>query len=125
MRPFIIRQKCYLKEGDDLSNGIKAEIDWKEQAEALFFVEHMPIGEIADIVKKNRRHVSNAIKASANYDYKKEYAWRKEQSRKKRKDYQREWDRSHRAPQMGEITQETIRREHDMAVAVLSREKYY
>lgn len=125
MRPFVIRQKCYLKEGDDLSNGIKAEIDWKEQAEALFFVDHLPIKDVAEIVKKSRRHVSDAIKASTRYNYQKEYAWRKEQSKEKRKEYQREWDRKNRSPSMGEVTSETIRREHDIAAAVLSHEKYY
>lgn len=106
-------------------NGIKAEIDWKEQAEALFFVDHLPIKDIAAIVKKNRRYVSEAVKASVRYDYKKEYQWRKEQSKAKRKEYQRDWDRKNRSPSMGEVTAETMRREHDMAVAVLSREKYY
>ena len=103
----------------------KEEPDWREQAEALFFVDHLSIKEIAEIVQKHRRHVSDAIKASTRYNYQKEYDWRKEQSKKKRKEYQREWDRQNRTPQMGEVTAETIRREHDMAVAVLSHEKYY
>ena len=125
MRPFVIRQKCNLKEGGYLSNGIKAEIDWKEQAEALFFVDHLPIKDIVTIVKKSRRYVSEAIKASTKYNYQKEYDWRKEQNKAKRKEYQREWDRKNRTPQMGEVTAETIRREHDIAAAVLSHEKYY
>ena len=113
------------KRGDDLKNEIKVETDWKEQAEALFFVDHLSIKEIAAIVKKNRRYVSEAIKASTTYNYQKEYDWRKEQSKEKRKEYQREWDRKNRSPSMGEVTAETIRREHDIAAAVLSHEKYY
>lgn len=100
-------------------------MDWKEQAEALFFVDHLTIKSIAEIVKKNRRHVSEAVKASTRYNYKKEYAWRKEQSKARRKEYQREWDRKNRAPEMGAVTDETIRREHDLAALVLSHEKYY
>lgn len=125
MRPFVIRQKCYLKEGEKLGNAIRGITDWKEQAEALFFVDHLTITEIASVVKKNRRYVSEAIKASTKYNYKKEYAWRKEQSKAKRKEYQREWDRKNRTPSMGEVTAKTIRREHDIAAAVLSHEKYY
>lgn len=108
-----------------MKNGKKEDNDWKEQAEALFFVDHLSIKEIAEIVKKNRRHVSEAIKASTTYNYQKEYAWRKEQSKEKRKEYQRDWDRKNRSPSMGEVTSETIRREHDLAAAVLSHEKYY
>lgn len=125
MRPFVIRQKCYLKEGDNLANGIKAEMNWKEQAEALFFVDHLSIKEITGIVKKSRRYVSEAIKASVKYNYQKEYDWRKEQNKEKRKEYQREWDRKNRSPSMGEVTSETIQKEHDIAAAVLSHEKYY
>lgn len=101
------------------------EVDWREQAEALFFVEHLSIKDISAIVRKNRRYVSEAIKASEAYDYKSEYAWRKEQSRAKRKEYKREWDRKNRSPSMGTVTAETLRREHDIAAKVLSYEKYY
>lgn len=100
-------------------------MNWKEQAEALFFVEHLPIKEIAAIVHKSRRYVSEAIKASVKYNYQKEYDWRKEQSKENRKEYQREWDRKNRSPSMGEVTNETVQKEHDIAAAVLSYEKYY
>lgn len=99
--------------------------DWKEQAEALFFVEHLSIQDIAGIVKKNRRHVSKALQESKKYSYEEERKRRKQQSAEKRKEYQREWDRENRQNLSYKVTAETMRREHDIAAAILSHEKYY
>lgn len=55
--------------------------------------------------------------------YKDERDRRKRQNAAARKEYKREKNREYRA--MGAITAETIRREHDVAALILSREKYH
>lgn len=97
---------------------------WKEQAEALFFVDHLSIKDICNLVNKTRKYVLLVLKASTNYDYDKERDWRKEQSRKKRKEYKRQWDRDNR-DYSSRVTGDTLRQEHEQAVKILSHEKYY
>lgn len=99
--------------------------NWKEQAEALFFVEHLSIQDIANRVKKNRRYVSKALKESEKYSYEEERERRKRQTAESRKEYKRDWDRANRQNLSYKVTAETMRREHDIAAAILSHEKYY
>ena len=97
--------------------------EWKEQAKALFFVEKMKIGEIADITGISRKSISKYIHSLPEYEAEAEA--RSQSSETKRKEYKRNWDRKNRPNRYSVVNGETIRREHDMAAAILSREKYY
>ncbi|MGN1144925.1 MAG: hypothetical protein ACI4R5_00635 [Acetatifactor sp.] len=48
---------------------------------------------------------------------------RKAQNHARRKEYKKEKNKQYRA--MSAVTSETIRREHDIAALILSREKYH
>jgi hypothetical protein len=96
---------------------------WKQQAEALFFSDHMKISVIADVVRVTRQTVSAHL--SCHEKYKSEMDYRKTQSAKARKEYQRQWDRDNRPSNIShKITAESLRREHETAVRILSSEKY-
>ena len=101
---------------------IPEENDWRAQAEALYFTDHLRITEICRIVGVTRKYVSAHLQACEGYDRERE--WRKKQSAERRREYQREWDREHRT-YGGAVTEETIRREHDLAALELSREIYH
>lgn len=94
---------------------------WMEQAEALFFVEHLNITDIAVIMKKSRKTVSNYLNSHENYEN--EMNWRKEQNRKQRKKYQRDWDRNNRSNY--EAGKQVLKNCHNEAVRVLSYERYF
>lgn len=97
--------------------------DWKGQAEALFFIEHMSVNDICVILQKTRKYVSAHLQNCE--DYEKEKEFRKSLNAGKRKEYKREWDRNNRRTfYPGNVTADTMRREHDVAVRVLSSERY-
>lgn len=95
--------------------------DWRADAREQFFDAHKSIGEIARITGVSRQSISGYLKRLPGY--KDERDRRKRQNAAARKEYKREKNREYRA--MGAVTAETIRREHDMAALVLSREKYH
>lgn len=98
------------------------ENDWRVQAEALFFADHLALADVCEIVGKTPKYVGAHLRACDGYD--KEREWRKQQSAERRKEYRREWDREHR-PYSSGVTAETMRREHDLAALELSREIYH
>jgi hypothetical protein len=95
--------------------------EWKEQAKALFFIEHLGITEIAASVGRVRETVSRFINACDGYDD--EIEFRKKQSADRRKDYQLQWDRDNRSTAY-RVTDDSVKREHITAVRILSAEKY-
>ena len=95
--------------------------DWRAAAREQFFKEHKSIGEIARITGISRQSLSGFLKGLPGY--KNERDQRKERNAFARKEYKREKNREYRA--MGAITAETIRREHNVAALILSREKYH
>lgn len=95
--------------------------DWRAAAREQFFEGHKSIGEIARITGISRQSLSGYLKRLPGY--KDERDRRKRQNAAARKEYKREKNREYRA--MGAITAETIRREHDVAALILSREKYH
>lgn len=98
---------------------------WQEQAKALFFIEHLRMTEIAEIVKKSRETISRFISSCEGYE--EEKAFRKSRSIIQRKEYRKEWDRKNRStlnPAAMAISKESLRREHELAVRILSSEKY-
>ena len=98
-----------------------AEMDWKEKASELFFESKMGIGEIAAYLDISRQSVSGYLKHLPGYGA--ELERRKAVNRERRKEYKKERNRQYRACMA--VTGETLRREHDIAALVLSREEYH
>jgi IS30 family transposase len=96
---------------------------WKQQAEALFFTDHAGITEIAKTVNKARETVSRHLVKCEAYDQ--EMTLRRARREKQRKDYQRQWDRDNRSGRYSAVNGESMKREHEIAVMVLSRERIY
>lgn len=96
---------------------------WKEQTKALFFIEKLNITEISNITGVNRKSISKYLKSIKGYTD--EIERRKNENLDKRKEYKRNWDRKNRPNRYSVVNGETIRREHDIAAAILSREKYH
>ncbi|MDD3137703.1 MAG: hypothetical protein PHX08_01860 [Lachnospiraceae bacterium] len=103
-----------------LSGGIMT--GWKEQAKHLFFDLNYTIIQVADEIKISRQTVSGFLKTLPEYED--EIRTRKEKSKNNRKEYKKEKNREYRC-QRSAVTQETMRREHEVAVMILSHEKYY
>ena len=97
------------------------KIDWKSNAEKCFFQSHMSIEDTAAYVGVSRQSVSGYLKSLPGYAEEKES--RKARNQEKRKEYKKEKNREYRA--MSAVTTETMRREHDIAALILSREKYH
>lgn len=98
-----------------------AEMDWRKKAGSLFFESGMRIGDIAAYLGVSRQAVSGYLKNLPGYAAEQER--RKAAGRERRKEYKRQKNRQYRGSM--EVTGETLRREHDVAALILSREKYY
>lgn len=96
--------------------------NWREAAKRLFFDAQKNIKEISAITDISRKSISDYLRTLPGYAAERQR--RKTETAQKRKDYQREWDRTHRQARYTVINGETIRMEHDMAARILSREKY-
>lgn len=97
--------------------------NWKEAAESLFFHEKKSITEIAAEIGISRRSISDHLRTLPGYAAERQR--RKAENAEKRRAYQQAWDRTHRSGgRYDAITGETMRREHDLAALILSREKY-
>ena len=90
--------------------------DWQETARQLYFKEHLKIITVSEMVEKSRQTVSNYLKSCPEWECETEY--RKLESEKRRKSQKRFWELIHR-------TEPNLRREHEIAVSILSREKYH
>ena len=96
-------------------------MEWKEQAEKLFFKEGKPLGKAAEECGVSRQALSSYMKTLP--EYRKEKERRKEANSIRRKEYKREKNREYRSCM--EVTGETLKREHEIAVAILLHEKYH
>lgn len=85
-------------------------------------MEGKSIVDIEDEIGVSRKSISAHLRSRPAYDL--ERNRRKAANAESRTEYKREWDRKNRPFSPGPVTQDTIRREHEMAVAILSREKY-
>lgn len=97
-------------------------MEWKERAAALFFDGKKSIVEIEKETGVSRKSVSGFLRQCEGYREERER--RKAANAAGRPEYKREWDRKNRSFSAGGVTAETMRREHDVAAMVLSREKY-
>lgn len=94
---------------------------WRKEVEECFFKKHLSIKMIADRTGISRQSISVHLKQHP--AYREERERRKKAHAEARKEYKRDKNREYRA--MGAVTSETIRREHDVAALILSREKYH
>ena len=97
--------------------------EWKERARALFFIEKLKIGEIAKMTGVSRKSVSKYIRSLP--EYADEAQRRGKNAVQRRTEYKPNWHRKNRPNRYSVVNGETIRREHDVAAMILSREKYY
>lgn len=97
--------------------------DWKADARRHYFLNKLNINQVAELVGKSRKSVSQYLLTLNCFEMEKQR--RKDANAAKRKDYQREWDRKHRVTINYNVTGDTLRREHEQAVMELSRERYY
>jgi len=91
---------------------------WQQQAYALFFIDGQRISVIAAAIGKSRETVSRFITSCPEYTG--EMQARRDIASARRKEYQKDWDRLNRPP-----CAESMRREHDIAVKILSRERFF
>lgn len=96
---------------------------WRQQAEESFFSGHLSIVDIAALTGVSRKSLSAYLRTVPGYE--KERQSRKAANAAGRQAYKNQKNREYRAAGLGCITPETIRREHDMAAIILSREKYF
>lgn len=99
--------------------------EWRKESENYYFRHHMKISEIAELTGVSRQSISDHLKGCP--EYRKEKDRRKAESRIRRREYKTQKQRAYReeASVSMKVTGETLRREHDIAAMILSREKYY
>lgn len=96
-------------------------MDWKERASQLFFLEGKSIGETAEETGVSRQSVSAYLKNCPGFEEEKER--RKTVNQMRRRAYKREKNREYREAYSMRVTPETMRREHEIAVMLLSHER--
>lgn len=115
LRPKTIRQKWEVI--------FMEKIDWRKEASRLFFEERKSIVEIAMIIGISRKSISTYLQEVPGYS--EERQRRKAENSKNRKEYQKTWDRKNRSGgRYTSISSDTMRREHDLAALILSRERH-
>ena len=100
------------------------ESNWKEKA-SKYYKDGLKISDIAVLLDVSRQSVSTFLKSQPGYQDEK--ARRKKENARKRRIYKTEKQRSYRAEQglSMRVTAETMKREHELAVLELSRERYH
>lgn len=96
---------------------------WKEEASRMFFQGSAAINDISAATGVSRQSVSAYLKRQPGYMAEKQR--RKESSASRRREYKAAKNRQYRSAARDEVTAETMRREHDIAAAILSRERYH
>ena len=96
---------------------------WKEEAHEYFFESHLRISDIEALTGVSRQSISAYLKTCEGYQKEKEL--RRDAGRQKRRAYKTEKNRQYRRTVPMAVTTETMRREHELAVLELSREKYH
>ena len=97
--------------------------DWKQQAEKLYFEDNKTIVKISSIMGISKVSISKHLNSLPRY--KAEKASRKEQN-KDRSKYYIEYKRTSRFNnRYNVVTAGTIKREHEVAVKILSSERFF
>lgn len=97
--------------------------DWKEQASELFFDKKLNINQISDVTGISRKSISGYLNSQEGYETEREL--RKSINKEKRKEYKRAWDKNNRLTVSQKITEDDLKRDHEIAVRILSSEKYH
>lgn len=98
---------------------------WKQKAEE-YYQDGLSFTDIEALLEVSRKSISSYIKSLPEYDQIRET--RQKNRGKRRREYKTEKQRQYRqqvSPGIYAVTGETIRREHELAVMELSREKYH
>lgn len=95
---------------------------WKQTARECFFDSGMNVVQIAAYIGVSRQSIAVYLKGCEGYAAERDR--RKAASAAARKEYKKAKNREYRAAGM-EVTAETMRREHDTAALILSRERYH
>ncbi len=96
-------------------------MSWRAKAKQLYLESGMKVGDIAVYLEISRQSVSAYLKTLSEYD--EERQRRKNAGTSRRKEYKRKKNQEYRM--QNAVTGESLRREHDVAALILSREKYY
>lgn len=95
---------------------------WKQTARELFFEGGCSVVQIAAYTGVSRQSIAAHLKSYEGYSAERDR--RKAASQAARREYKKAKNREYRAAGM-EVTAETMRREHDTAALILSRERYH
>lgn len=99
------------------------ETNWKDKA-ASYYMDGLKISEIAILLDVSRQSISKYLKTLP--DLEKIRKQRKEEKTRNRRIYKTEKQRKYRvADCIQAVTPESMRREHELAVMELSRERYH
>lgn len=100
------------------------ESNWKEKA-SKYYMDGLKISDIALLLDVSRQSVSAFLKSQPGFLQEKER--RKKENARKRRIYKTDKQRSYRAEQgiSLQVSAETMKREHELAVLELSRERYH
>lgn len=99
--------------------------DWKKKA-AEYYRDGISFTDIGVLLEVSRKSISSYIRGLPEYGQIREA--REKASAAKRREYKTEKQRQYRqqaSPGIYAVTGETIRREHELAVMELSRERYH
>lgn len=99
------------------------ETNWKDKA-ASYYRDGLKISEIVILLDVSRQSISRYLKTLP--DLEKIRKQRKEEKARNRRIYKTEKQRKYRAADcIQTVTPESMRREHELAVMELSRERYH
>jgi hypothetical protein len=106
--------------------GCNMELNWKDNAEVLFFNDGKRIPDISKEIGISQRSISGYLNSLPHYDD--EVERRKQANRlaqkerdRKRKQLNRKWQREH----LHYIDAKLLKQNHETAVNILSRERFY
>lgn len=96
-------------------------MNWRERAKALFFVEKKTIVQISEETGVSIRSISKYLNLQP--DYKTERENRKIENQRKNKEDKKQWSKINYRNNLV-VNNETLKREHNLATYILSKEKY-
>lgn len=101
-----------------------SENSWQEKARE-YYRDGLKIVHIEALLGVSRKSISTYLRSLPEYEKMKEA--RRQSAARQRRDYKTEKQRQYRKAGNGifSVTPETIRREHELAVMELSRERYH
>lgn len=116
-------QSIVMPERNPTEMGSDYMTDWRAETRRHYFLNQLNINQVAELVGKSRKTVSKYLATLNCFEMEKER--RKNANAERRKDYKRDWDRKNRNTINMRPSGDTLRREHELAVQELSRERYY